>query len=235
MTRHGHARPSALEARQTRELGRHAHKLRSRAQTRSQSAGSRCVVSYVHTYGKTRAMSPTGRRKSSPAAENASGDIRERWPRREPSAAAPGLPSTSPPYSESMIRSTVPGVSVVVFLVGCGGSGHALRLPRDPYVGLRCYKPNALRCGRVGLAVWVAQPARNVTAIVDRHYVVLGTRAGGTGAYPRGLFWEGIFADPSAQRIADASGSVSVRLRVTENDGSVGNANSTVRVSEGYG
>ena len=43
------------------------------------------------------------------------------------------------------------------------------------------------------------------------------------------------FADLSAQRIADASGSVSVRLRVTENDGSVGNANSTVRVSEGYG
>jgi len=58
---------------------------------------------------------------------------------------------------------------------------------------------------------------------------------GGAGSYRRGLFWEGIFADSSAQRIADAFGSVSVRLRVAENDGSIGNANSTVRVSEGYG
>jgi hypothetical protein len=96
-----------------------------------------------------------------------------------------------------------------------------------------------LRCGRVGLAVWLAQRARGVTAIVNGHDVVLHTRAGGTGSYRRGLFWEGIFADPSAQQIADdfgsASGSVSVRLRVAENDGSVGNANSTVPLSEGYG
>jgi hypothetical protein len=74
-----------------------------------------------------------------------------------------------------------------------------------------------------------------VTAIVDGHDVVLRTRAGGTGSYRRGLFWQDIFADPSAQRIADASGSVIVRVRVTEDDGSVGNASSIVRVSEGYG
>ena len=107
-----------------------------------------------------------------------------------------------------------------------------------PFVGLRCYNPKVLRCGRVGLAVWLAQPAREVTAIVDGHYVVLRTHAGGTGSYRRGLFWEGIFADPTAQRIADAfgsaSGSVPVRLRVVANDGSSGNANSTVPLSEGY-
>jgi hypothetical protein len=134
-----------------------------------------------------------------------------------------------------MIRTAVAGVALVVFLVGCGGSGHALRLPRDPYLGLRCCNPKVLRCGRVGLAVWLARPARNVTAIVDGHDVVLRTRAGGTGSYRRGLFWQDIFADPSAQRIADASGSVIVRVRVTEDDGSVGNASSIVRVSEGYG
>jgi hypothetical protein len=50
-------------------------------------------------------------------------------------------------------------------------------------------------------------------------------------AIPEGSDFDGA----GVQRIADASGSVSVRLRVTENDGSVGNANSTVRVSEGYG
>ncbi len=65
------------------------------------------------------------------------------------------------------------------------------------------------------------------------------THTGGSGSYRRGLFWEGIFADPGAQRIADAygsaSGSVTVRLRVAESDGSIGNANSTVPLSEGYG
>jgi hypothetical protein len=134
-----------------------------------------------------------------------------------------------------MIRTLVAGVAVVVFLVGCGESGHALRLPRDPYLGLRCHNPNVLRCGRVGLAVWLAQPAREVTAIVDGHDVVLRTRAGGTGSYRRGLFWQGIFADPSAQRIADDSRSVIVRLRVTENDGSVGHTSLAVPLSEGYG
>jgi hypothetical protein len=72
-------------------------------------------------------------------------------------------------------------------------------------------------------------------ANADGHDVVLRTRGAGTGSYRRRLFWEGIFSDPSAQRIADASGSVIVRLRVAERDGSVGNAKSTVRVSEGYG
>jgi hypothetical protein len=138
-----------------------------------------------------------------------------------------------------MVRTAVAGVAVAAFLVGCGGSGHALRLPRDPYLGLRCYNPKVVQCGRVGLAVWLAKPARNVTAIVDGRDVVLRTRAGGTGSYRRGLFWEGIFADPSAQRIADAfgsaSGAVTVRLRVVENDGSIGNANPTVPLSEGYG
>jgi len=138
-----------------------------------------------------------------------------------------------------MIRATVAGIAVAASLVGCGGSVHALRLPRDPYLGLRCYNPEVLRCGRVGLAVWLARPVRNVTAVVDGHDVVLRTRAGGTGSYRRGLFWQGIFADSSAQQVADAfgsaSGSVTVRLRVVENDGSIGHTNSTVPLSEGYG
>src|SRR5712672_1979673 len=108
-----------------------------------------------------------------------------------------------------MVRATVAGVAVAAFLLGCGGSAHALRLPRDPYLGLRCHNPKVLQCDRVGLAVWLAKPAGNVIATVDGHNVVLRTRAGGTGSYRRGLFWEGIFADPSAQRIADAFGSAS--------------------------
>lgn len=136
-----------------------------------------------------------------------------------------------------MIRATVAGAAVVAFLVGCEGSGHALQLPRDPSLGLRCHNPRVLRCGRVGLAVWLVRPARSVTAVVHGHEVVLRTHTG--GRYRRGLFWEGVFADPGAQRIADAfgsaSGSVTVRLRVVANDGAIGHANSTVPLSEGYG
>jgi hypothetical protein len=138
-----------------------------------------------------------------------------------------------------MIRATFAGAAVVAFLVGCDGSGQALRLPRDPYLGLKCHNPKVLRCGRVGVAVWLARPARSVTAVVHGHEVVLRTHEGGTGSYRRGLFWEGVFADPSAQRTADASGSasgsVTVSLRVVANDGSIDNTNSTVQLSEGYG
>jgi hypothetical protein len=170
-----------------------------------------------------------------------SGVLAARWPRRDRRrlSRSPGLPRTFPTYSKTMFRTTVAGAAVVAFLVGCDGSGHALQLPRDPYLGLRCHNPKVLRCGRVGLAVWLARPARSVTAVVHGHEVVLRTHASGTGSYRQGLFWEGIFADPNAQRIADAfgsaSGSVTVRLRVAENDGSIGNTNSTVPLSEGYG
>ena len=124
-----------------------------------------------------------------------------------------------PPYSETMIRATVAGVAVVVFLLDAAGRATPCGCPVTRISGSgvttrRCF-------GAAG------------------HDVVLHTRAGGTGSYRRGLFWEGVFADPGAQRIADAdgsaAGSVSVHLRVAENDGSIGNANSTVPLSEGYG
>jgi hypothetical protein len=79
--------------------------------------------------------------------------------------AGPGRKSNAgtreyvPAVQWKMIRATVVGVAVAAFLVGCGGPGHALQLPRDPYLGLRCHNPRVLRCGRVGLAVWLARPA----------------------------------------------------------------------------
>src|SRR5437879_1149313 len=127
-------------------------------------------------------------RKRDAAGRSRQGHSRTLEQGKEPT---PGLPSTFPPYRGKMIRATVACAAVVAFLVGCGGSVHALRLPRDPYLGLRCHNPKVLRCGRVGLAVWLARPARNVTAVVDGHDVVLRTRTGGTGSYRRGLFWQG--------------------------------------------
>jgi hypothetical protein len=134
-----------------------------------------------------------------------------------------------------VIRAVFGGVAVVCLLVGCGGSQHALRLPRDPYLGLACGNAALLRCGRVALAVWLSQPASKVTAVVDGHGVRLGTRPGGTGSYRRGLFWQGFFPDPGAQRLADASRSIPISVRVTMLDGSILAAKPTVYVSEGYG
>jgi hypothetical protein len=188
-----------------------------------------------HRCGNSSADTERGSDSCQTARNRTAESHRERWRRRDRRRRDFRVRSCR---SETMIRTTV-ALAAVVFLVGCGGSGHALPLPRDPYLGLRCHNPKVLRCRRVGLAVWLAQPARDVTAVVDGHDVMLHPRAGGTGPYRRGLFWEGSFADPSAQRIADAfgsaSGSVSVRLREAENDGSISKTNSAVPLSEGYG
>jgi hypothetical protein len=133
------------------------------------------------------------------------------------------------------MRAVFAAGAVVALLVGCGQSHHALRLPRDPYLGLACDSATVLRCGRVGLAVWLAHPASNVIAIVDGGDVRLRTGRAGTGAYQPRLFWQGFVADPSAQGLADASRSILVRVRVTMHDGSILDANPTVYVSEGYG
>jgi hypothetical protein len=133
------------------------------------------------------------------------------------------------------MRAVFVAAAVVALLVGCDGSSHALRLPRDPYLGLRCHYPVVLRCGRAGLAVWLGRPARSVTATVDGHDFRLRTRSGGTGSYRRGLFWHGVFPDPNAQKFADASRSILVRVSVIANDGSTGDAKAVVYVSEGYG
>ena len=132
------------------------------------------------------------------------------------------------------MRAVFVAAAVVALLVGCGGSGHALRLPRNPYLGLRCDYPRRASCGRVGLAVWLGRRARSVSATVDGHDFRLRTRSGGTGSYRRGLFWEGVFPDPNAQKLAGASRPILVRVRVIANDGSTGDAKAVVYVSEGY-
>lgn len=125
-------------------------------------------------------------------------------------------------------------IAVSALLVGCGGSRHAMRLTTSPYLGLACDNATLLRCDRVGLAIWLAQPARSVAAVVDGVNVRLRTHSG-TGSYRRELFWQGFFTDRRAQGLADASRSIPIRVRVTTLDGSVSAATPTVYVSEGYG
>jgi hypothetical protein len=71
--------------------------------------------------------------------------------------------------------------------------------------------------------------------MIDGHEVRLRTGQAGTGAYQPRRFWQGFFPDPSAQRLADASRSIRVRVFVMMRDGSVDDAKATAYVSEGYG
>jgi hypothetical protein len=133
------------------------------------------------------------------------------------------------------VRRLVGALAIGSLLAGCGGSHQALRLRRGPYVGLACERVSVQRCDRVGLAVWLANPAGSVTAVADGVRVRLRSRSGGTGSYRRRLFWQGFFRDPRAHWLADASGSIAVQVTVTAPDRSISAATRTVHVSEGYG
>ncbi len=61
-------------------------------------------------------------------------------------------------------------------------------LRRPPYMGLACPTPNSTACDRIGLAVWLKEPARSVTATIAGRPLRL--RPGGFG--DRGTTsWEG--------------------------------------------
>jgi hypothetical protein len=135
----------------------------------------------------------------------------------------------------SYVRRVLGALAISGLLAGCGGSHQGLRLGRDPYLGLACDRVSAPRCDRVGLAVWLAHPARRVSAVADGISVRLRTHSGGTGPYRRQLFWQGFFRDPRAQQLAAASGSIPIRVTVTAPDGSISVVTRTVYVSEGFG
>jgi hypothetical protein len=79
------------------------------------------------------------------------------------------------------------------------------------------------------------RPASGVTARVDGVSIRLHTHSGGTGSYRHQRFWQGFFQDTRAQRLADNSSSMVIRVRMTAPDGSASAASRTVSVSEGYG
>lgn len=128
-------------------------------------------------------------------------------------------------------------VAVAALALGAGiqdASGRR-QLPRTPYMGLHCDSVQLRPCEQVGLAVWVPHPARSVSARLDGQLLRLHTRAGGSGAYRKGMFWQVFFRDRHAQAWADASRSITVRVTVVEADGSHHTARALVYVSEGYG
>ena len=116
-----------------------------------------------------------------------------------------------------------------------GHSSAAALLRGRPVMGLTCEKALSVRCNRLGLAVWLKEPAAAVTARIGGRAVILGTKAGGSGAYSRGLFWQALFSDEHAPAWADLSASIPVRIRVMSRSGRVSKTRVFVNVSEGYG
>jgi hypothetical protein len=133
------------------------------------------------------------------------------------------------------VRLVAGALLVSGLLAGCGGSHRAARLHGSPFLGLACKRATGNGCRRLGLAVWLARPATSVTAVVDGVTVPLRTHAGGSGRYRVRLYWQGFFHDPHAQRLADASARIPIRVRVTAPGGSVESATRHVRVSTGFG
>jgi hypothetical protein len=131
----------------------------------------------------------------------------------------------------------LPVVVAAALALGVGTTAAAGRwkLPRTPYMGLHCDNAQIRHCEQVGLAVWVARPARSVSARLDGKQLRLRTHAGGSGTYRKGMFWQLFFHDSHAQAWADASRSIPVRVTVVTKDGTTHAARPLVYVSEGYG
>jgi len=61
-------------------------------------------------------------------------------------------------------------------------------LGRDPQLGVACPKGGSIACDRVGVGVWLKQPAKRVTATINGRALVL--HAGGLGGRAP-TYWEG--------------------------------------------
>ena len=57
------------------------------------------------------------------------------------------------------------------------------------YFGVRCYEPNSVSCDRVGLAVWLARPAKSLVAEIEGRRVELVSP--GEFVPGKGTGWEG--------------------------------------------
>jgi hypothetical protein len=123
-------------------------------------------------------------------------------------------------------------------------------LSRDPYMGVSCPEPNSFACDRIGLAVWLREPAERVDAVVEGREFGLddpewsepaehGQRRMFAGfLQPAGLV-DGPLAltpdDGPDRWIGREPVSATVELRITRADGSVGETSTEVPLSAGWG
>jgi hypothetical protein len=163
-------------------------------------------------------------------------------------------------------RLTLAIMLAAAFAAGCGGdsqqdsggggedqlaraSAEEL-LGRDPYMGVSCRIPNSFACDRVGLAVWLREPAVAVEAVVAGRPFELddpewsgpfedGERRMFAGfLQPAGLI-DGplqVTADDGPDRwIGRESVSATVQLRIVRDGGSATTTTADVQLSPGWG
>ena len=119
-------------------------------------------------------------------------------------------------------------------------------LRRAPYTGVACPRANSIACDRVGLAVWLGEPAAVVSARLDGSPVVLGAaHLGGRPATdwigylrPAGLLDGALRITPDRGR-THWEGAHPKRVRlvidVLRRDGSAVRTQTTVPLSPGWG
>ena len=162
---------------------------------------------------------------------------------------------------ESRVRSLL--LVVLAVAVGCGdhGTGDEARsnppladsedvLSRDPYMGVSCREPNSFACDRIGLAVWLREPAERVDAAVEGRELALDDPMWsepadhGQREMFAGFLWPaGIVDGPLALKPDDGPDrwigrepvSATVELRITREDGSVTDTLTEVPLSAGWG
>jgi hypothetical protein len=133
---------------------------------------------------------------------------------------------------------------------GCAyppASERRLVLRRDPYMGVACRRPNSIACDRVGLAVWLVEPAKRLTATIAGRPVrmrspggfVAGRRTGWEGyLQPAGLGKEPFDVRPDADSdrwIGRRPVYVLVRLVAHYADGSSASVTRHVSLAPGWG
>ena len=93
---------------------------------------------------------------------------------------------------------TVALTLVVAVLVASGCAGRSgsesgsspLRFRHQPYLGVACHG-GGVACGRIGIAIWLRQPAASVSATLLGTTIRLASSHDGSGDYGYQLFWTG--------------------------------------------
>jgi hypothetical protein len=153
-------------------------------------------------------------------------------------------------------------VALIAATAGCGDGGEqppadsgsevpaAGVLSRDPYLGVSCPEPNRFACDRVGLAVWLEEPAEAIDATVEGRAFALddpdwsGPLDGGVRRMFAGFLQPaGLVDGPLALTADDGPDrwigrhevSAQVELRIVRADGTTDVTRTEVGLSAGWG
>jgi len=139
---------------------------------------------------------------------------------------------------------------------GCGDSEDVAHLPaadvlsREPYMGVSCHVANSFACDRVGLAVWLREPAARVEAAIEGRELSLddpewsgpaddGQRRMFAGfLQPAGLIDGRLEVTPDAgpmRWIGREPVSAAVELRIVDGDANTTTTKVEVGLSPGWG